>query len=175
MRISGRSKWAIMRMIVLLAVIGSVAFVYYRRTRLGRDSEAARPGDLTIRVQSIPVTDDLALGSFVVPSRQTHEVKITVDGNRMRNARLAGHFSVQNGPAIQVMLLDQEQYAAFRKDAKPGNFDYLSRKTTDGNIDVSIPHTGMYYIIFDNSSGESASVTVKADVTLRYETVQVSR
>jgi hypothetical protein len=93
----------------------------------------------------------------------------------MRNARLAGHFSVQNGPPIQVMLLDDEQYAVFRKDARPGNFDYLSRKTTEGNIDVSIPRTGMYYIIFDNSSGESASVTVKADLTLRYETVQVSR
>lgn len=91
----------------------------------------------------------------------------------MRNARLSGHFSVQNGPAIQVMLLDEEQYREFRKDSKPGNFDYLSRKTTDGNMDITIPHTGLYYIIFDNSSAESASVTVKADITLRYETVQV--
>jgi hypothetical protein len=167
----GRSKQAIVRAIVLLLVAGSIAFVYYRRTQ--RNSEASRPGDLTLRVRSIPVTDDLALGSFVVPSKETHEVKIAIDGHRMRNARLAGHFSVQNGPAIQVMLLDEEQYAEFRKGSKLGNFDFLSRKTTEGNIDISIPRTGMYYIIFDNSPGESASVTVKADVTLRYETVQV--
>jgi hypothetical protein len=159
------------RVILVLLVVGSIAFVYYRRTQ--RNSETARPGDLTLRVRSIPVTDDLALGSFVVPSKETHEVKIAIDGNRMRNARLAGHFSVQSGPAIQVMLLDEKQYAEFRKESKPGNFDFLSRKATEGNIDVSMPRTGMYYIIFDNSSGESASVTVKADFTLRYETVQV--
>ena len=172
MKISGRSKWIIVRAIVLLVAAGSIAFIYYRRTQ--RSSETARPGDLTFRVRSIPVTDDLALGSFVIPSKETHEVKLTIDGNRMRNARLAGHFSVQSGPAIQVLLLDEEQYVPFRKDARPGNFDYLSRKATDGNIDLSIPHTGMYYIIFDNSS-ESASITLKSDITLRYETVQVSR
>jgi hypothetical protein len=158
---------------VFLLAAGSASFVYYRHARMGQVSDSGRPGDVTFRVRSIPVTDDLALGSFVVPPKETHEVKITVDGNRMRNARLAGHFSVQNGPAIQVLLLDDEQYGEFRKDSKPGNFDYLSRKTTEGNIDVTIPRTGMYHIIFDNSSAESAPVTVKADVTLRYETVQV--
>jgi hypothetical protein len=173
MKSSRRSNWAIVRVIALLLFIGSLAFAYYRRTHPQLDNEAARPGDLTLRVRSIPVTDDLALGSFDVPPKETHEVKITVDGTRMQNTRVVGHFSVENGPGIQVLVLDEEQYVQFRKDSKPGSFDYLSSKTKDGNIDISIPHAGMFYIIFDNSSEPTASATVKANVTLRYETVQV--
>jgi hypothetical protein len=173
MKNSRRSNWTIVRVILLLLFIGSLAFAYYRRTHPQRESEDGRPGDLTLRVRSIPVTDDLALGTFAVAPKETHEVKITVDGTRMQNTRVVGHFSVENGPGIQVLVLDEAQYVQFRKDSKPGSFDYLSTKTKDGNMDISIPHAGMFYIIFDNSAEPSAAATVKANVTLRYETVQV--
>lgn len=94
-----------------------------------------------------------------------------MDEPNMRNARLTGYFS-STSPGIQVMLLDESEHTRFANQSTPSEFLYLSKTATNGTIEAPIPHNGTYYLIFDNSASEAA-VKVKADVTVRYETVQV--
>ena len=163
-------KGAGVRLVVLLILMGTIGFLSFREMR--RNREPVRPGELPLQVRSIRVTHDLALGSFVIPAGSTHDVKIPIDGNRMHDPHLGGHFRVQSGSAIEVELLDEDQYSKFRKDTRSASFIYVSGKTKDGYLDSTIPQPGLFYLIFDNSS-ESSPATVEADVTLRYITVRV--
>ena len=94
-----------------------------------------------------------------------------MDEPNMRNARLTGLFSATS-PGIQVMLLDETAHTRLINGSTPSEFLYLSKAATNGTIEAPIPHNGTYYLIFDNS-GSDVTVKVKADVTVRYETVQV--
>lgn len=163
-------KRAIARLVVLVILIGTIIFFSFREAR--RNREPARSGELPLQVRSIRVTHNLALGSFVIPAASTHDVKIPIDGNQMKDPHLGGHFRVQSGSAIQVELLDEDQYSKFRKDTRSASFIYVSGKTKDGYLDSTIPHAGLFYLVFDNSS-ESTPATVEADVTLHYMTVRV--
>jgi hypothetical protein len=99
-------------------------------------------------------------------------VKIVVDEHLMRNTRLAGHFSTSNGPGVEVLLLDENQYDTFQKNLTPAEIQYMSKTATSGDIQTNIPRAGTYYLVFVNSSAESPA-NITADVTLRYETVHV--
>jgi hypothetical protein len=159
---------------VLLAVALSLIFlIVYRRFVPRQNARPPGPNDpFTLQIHAIPVTHNLALGDFEVPAGGTHDVKVTVDEPRMRNARITGHFEAGSGPGIQVMLLDEPNYNRFTNHSTPSEFLYLSKSAASGNIEAAIPRIGMYYLVFDNSSSPS-SVKVKADVTVHYETVQV--
>jgi hypothetical protein len=159
---------------VLVAVALSLIFlIVYRRFVPRQNVTPVKPGDkFTLQVHSIPVTHNLALGDFDVPAKSTHDVKIALDEPRMRNARLAGRFSAANGSGIQVMLLDEDDYKRFTNHETPSRFLYLSKSAAAGTIEAAIPRTGTYYLVFDNSPSESG-VKITADVTVRYETVQV--
>src|SRR5262249_3360575 len=123
-------------------------------------------------IHSISVTNNLALGDFVIPPKSTHDVPITADESQIRNARLSGYFSTSNGPGVQVMLLDEDQYRRFQSNLTPSEYLYLSKPAANGIIDVAIPHSGQFYLIFNNSSPGS-SANVKANVAVRGEMVQV--
>ena len=164
-------KWSAVRLLVVFILMGGVAFFSYREWRPPGNGASAPSGDVTLQVRSIRVTKNIALGSFVIRGGSNHEVKLPID-DRMREPHLTGHFHVQSGSGIPVRLLDEDQYSQLQKDAKSAKFVYSSEKATDGDLDATFPHAGLYYLIFDNSS-ESASVTVEADVTLHYETVNV--
>ena len=97
---------------------------------------------------------------------------ITVDEDQMRNAHLLGFFSTSNGPGIQVMLLDDNQYRSFQSHSTPSEYIYLSKPASNGNFDIPIPHAGKYYLVFDNSTSDSAA-DVKASVAIRGEMVRV--
>ena len=73
---------------------------------------------------------------------------------------------------FQVTSPQAAQHNRFLNHSAPSEFLYLSKTAASGDIEAMIPHGGAYYLIFDNSASDS-SVKVKADVTVRYETVQV--
>jgi hypothetical protein len=162
------------RLILLLVAIAIMAIVSYWRTHAPQNANTRQLGgnDLVLRVRSLPITNRLDLGTFVVPDKSSHDVTISVDESRMRNAQFAGHFSTSNAPGIEVLLLDDDQYQRFQKKLAPSDVLYMSKMTTNGNIEAKVPHAGTYHLVFDNSHSES-SATVKADVTLHYETVRV--
>jgi hypothetical protein len=159
---------------VLAAIALSLIFlILYRRFVPRQNAIPPGPKDqFVLQVHAIPVTHNLALGEFEVTAGSTHDVKITVDEPRMRNARITGHFETGSGPGIQIMLLEENEYNRFTNHSTPSTFLYLSKSATSGNLEAAIPHTGTYYLVFDNSSSPSV-VKVKADVTVHYETVQV--
>lgn len=161
------------RLVLFVVTIVIVVIVVYRTRHPAQTRTTPESGSpYVLEVHSIPVTHNLALGEFEVPARSTHEAKVTLDEPHMRNARLSGHFSTSSGPGIQVMLLDEIQHNRFLNHSAPSEFLYLSKATASGDVEAMIPHGGAYYLIFDNSASDS-SVKVKADVTVRYETVQV--
>ena len=96
------------RPILLAIAIAVIAFVIYRRA-FPEKKAANSPGSVVLEVRSIPVTHNLALGDFEVPARATHDVKIAFDESAS-NARVSGEFAAVEGPGIQVMLLDENQY-----------------------------------------------------------------
>ena len=163
----------VLRVILLVAAMSIMAFLAYRQTHPSQRAAVPGPGnDLVFEVHAIKITNNLALGDLVIPAKGTHDVPITADESQMRNARLSGYFSTSNGPGIQVMLLDENQYHRFQTNSTPSEYVYLSKPASNGIIDVAIPHSGKYYLVFDNSSSES-NANVKATVAVRGEIVQV--
>ena len=126
---------------------------------------------MTFQVHAVAITNNLQLGEFTVPAKSTHDVTITADEAQMRNARLLGYYSV-NGSGIEVLVLDDDEYQRFQNHSTPSQYVYLSKSAPNGTIDVPIPHSGKYHLIFDNSSSDSG-VTVKANVAVRGEMVSV--
>jgi hypothetical protein len=162
------------RPIILLAAIAIIAVVSYVRKHTSQNAAAGRRGanDLVLQVRSVPITNRMDLGSFVVPAGQSHEFKIVVDESRMRNPHLAGHFSTTGGAGIEVLLLDEDQFQNFQNKVAPSQVLYMSKTAPSGDIAAALPHGGTYYVVFDNSHGQ-ASATVTGDVTVRFETVRV--
>ena len=158
------------RPILLAIAIAVIAFVIYRRA-FPEKKAANSPGSVVLEVRSIPVTHNLALGDFEVPARATHDVKIAFDESAS-NARVSGEFAAAEGPGIQVMLLDENQYRRAQNHQPPSGFLYLSKVATKGNIEADLPRTGTYYLVFDNSSSQS-STKVHADVAIRYQMMHV--
>ena len=162
----------LLRVILLVVALAIFSFLLYRRTHPSQTSIAESDNGLVFQIHSISVTNNLALGDFVISPKSTHDVPITADESQIRNAHLSGYFSTSNGPGVQVMLLAEDQYRRFKSNLTPSAYVYLSKAATNGIIDVAIPHSGQYYLIFNNSSSES-SANVKANVAVRGEMVQV--
>jgi hypothetical protein len=162
------------RPIILLAAIAIIAVVSYVRKHQSQNGAAGSPGTngLVLQVRSLPITNRMDLGTFGVPAGESHEFKIVVDENRMRNPRVAGHFSTGGGAGIEVLLLDEDQFKNFQNKVAPSQVLYMSKTASSGDITAALPHAGAYYVVFDNSHGQS-SATVTADVTVRVETVRV--
>ena len=160
------------RLILILAAIALIAFVSYQRYHRPENTLAHGSGDNDLIIHSIPVFHSLALGKFDIEAKGIHEVKITMDPSLMRNARLIGHFASTNGPAIQVLLLDETQYTKFKQDHAPADILFMSKTVPSGDIEAALPQGGTYYLVFDNSGSDTVA-HLEADVTLRYETVQV--
>jgi hypothetical protein len=162
----------VLRVVLLVIVLAIFWFLLYRRTHPSQTAIPGSDNDLVFQVHSIPVTNNLALGDFVIPPKTTHDVPITVDESQMRNAHLSGYFSTSNGPGVQVIVLDEDQYRRFKSNLTPSEYLYLSKAATNGIIDVAMPHSGHYYMVFDNSSSDS-SANVKANVAVGGEMVRV--
>jgi hypothetical protein len=160
------------RLIFLLGALAGIAFLSYQRFHRPQNTPSAPAGENDLVIRSIPVYHSLALGKFDIPAKASHEVKITMDPSLMRNARLIGHFSTLNGVGIQVMLLDESQFGNFRQNQTPSGILYISKTTTNGDIETTLPKGGTYYLVFDNSASDKPA-NVDANVTLRYETVHV--
>ena len=163
----------ITRIVLLVIVLALTAVLVYRRTHPAQSPAISGSGNnLVLQVHAISVTNNLALGDFVIPAKSTHDVRIGPTEDQMRNPRLTGVFSTAGSPGIKVMLLDEDQYNRFRNNSAPSEYAYLSGTLTNGTIDAAIPHPGIYYLVFDNSSSDS-SASVKANVAIRGEIVHV--
>src|SRR5690242_20204832 len=103
-----------LRFILLVVSLAIFSFLLYRRTHPSQVTFPESDNGLVFQVHSISVTNNLALGDFVIPPKSTHDVPITADESQMRNVRLSGYYSTSNGPGVQVMLLDEDQYRRFQ-------------------------------------------------------------
>src|SRR5229473_1141113 len=110
----------VLRVVLLVAAMAVTAFLAYRQTHPSQKiATAGRGNDLVFEVRSIPITNNLALGDFVIPAKGTHDVRITAEESQLRNVRVLGYFSTSSGPGIQVMLLDENQYGRFQNHSTP--------------------------------------------------------
>src|SRR5205823_508661 len=106
------AKMKLTRPILGLVALGLVGFGLYRRTHPPNAAALDGGNGPVIEIHSIAITNNLDLGQFTVDAKSTHDVPITADESQMRNARLLGYFSV-TGQNLQVILLDETQYARF--------------------------------------------------------------
>ena len=154
--------------VVALALVG---FGLYRRTHPANAPPPDSGNGPVFEIRSIAVTNNLDLGQFTVEAKNTHDVPITADESQMRNARLLGYFS-SNGTSLEVVVLDEMQYERFQNHSTPSEYLYISKSAPNGTIDVPLPHSGKYYLVFDNSASNSPT-TVKANLAVRGEMVRV--
>ena len=155
------------RPILALIALALVGFGLYRRTHPANVTPLDSGNGPVFEIHSVAITNNLDLGEFTVPAKSTHDVPITADESQMRNARLLGYFSA-GGTGLEVLLLDEAQYQRFQNHSAPSEYLYLSKSAPNGTIDVTLPHGGKYYLVFDNSASDSTT-TVKANLAVKGE------
>src|SRR5215831_4240096 len=79
----------LVRVLLLVIALGIFYFLLYRQTHPKEQTAptAAAGSGLEFQIHSVSVTNNLDLGDFVIPAKETHDVPIIVDETQMRNAR----------------------------------------------------------------------------------------
>jgi hypothetical protein len=137
-----------------------------------KEAEAKRARQLQSGVlpQSVSATENLAMGTFSVPSGSPREFRITVDSSRMMNVTVAGQFAVSGkNSGIEVYIFDEDDYTNWMY----GNDSialYDSGRKTMGEVRTRIEKSGRYFLIFQNSSS-SVALAVHAEIQLQYEKI----
>jgi len=163
----GRTRTAF----VVLAVLIALAFlaVFNEGTR----SAAAGPSSASHLFRtSVPRTESLASGEFVVRARGIWYKTIKVDTTRMSNVRVTGHFTASGGSGndIAAILTTQDDFENWKNGHRASAL-YSTSKTTVGNINVTITTPGTYYLAFSNTFSAFTDKNVSAEIDLHY-TVQ---
>jgi hypothetical protein len=126
--------------------------------------------------EQAPVTEKLAMGSYIVfaPSPQVWRVK--VDPKTMNNATISGHFSVTAGTPkqIDVLVFNEENYMKWKNDeddaerasAKPVA---SVMKSADGNINAKLTDAGYHYLVISDRQEYEGKKTVSAEITFQYD------
>jgi hypothetical protein len=132
------------------------------------ETERARQLQSGIQPQSVPAQENLAVGTFSVPSGTPKEFRIEVDASRMMDVTVKGKFAVSGkNNGIEVYIFDEDDYTNWLY----GNDSialYDSGRRTMGEIQARIVKPGRYFLIFQNPSS-SIPLDVHSDIQLQFE------
>ncbi|HEY2971453.1 MAG TPA: zinc-ribbon domain-containing protein [Pyrinomonadaceae bacterium] len=165
--------WAILVLILFLALLAYVGFRTYNDIRAAKPSARVEPPATQIippqppasRSHSIPLTNGavaVKAGSyawypFAVPAGAT-------------GVTVSGHFTAAGGTRndIQVYILDEDGFVNFKNEHTARTF-YNSGKVTQAAISAVLPNTpASYYLLFDNRFSPDAPKAVQVSATLSY-------
>ncbi|MFC6990348.1 hypothetical protein ACFQH3_00200 [Haladaptatus sp. GCM10025707] len=94
-----------------------------------------------------------------------------------RTGRVEYDFTVRQGPAIDVILMDESEYSFFKNGDRSQYYTALSRMdSTYGSVSEKLS-AGSYYLVFDNSNNGVASPPTNFDndlATVEY-TIEISQ
>lgn len=160
----GRTRNAL---IILIGLVGLVLLAVFNE---GTRTAAAGPSAASHLFRtSVPKTEPLASGQFLVRAGGIWYKTITVDTTRMSNVRVTGRFTASGGFGndIAAILTTQDDFENW-KNGHPAQALYATGKTTVGNINVTITTPGTYYLAFSNTFSAFTEKTVSAEIDLHY-------
>jgi hypothetical protein len=131
------------------------------------ETERSRQVHPGIQPQSVPVLEDLAVGTFSVSSGTPMEFRITLDTSWMMDVTVTGQLAVPGkNSGIEVCIFDEDDYTNWLY----GNDSialYDSGRKATGEIKDKIEKSGRYILIFQKKLS-SAALDVLADIQLQF-------
>ena len=119
-------------------------------------------------------TQQIVNSTFIVAAGQYQEHRFAVDLTQMSNVAVDGQFSTQgNSGDIDVALLSEGNFENWKAGREITLTLYASGRTGSGSLGVRITESGVYYLIFSNSFGDTGDKTVTADVRLTFDGEEV--
>lgn len=114
-----------------------------------------------------PNTQNLVDGVISIGANQYYEIKFTVNTTTMRSVKVVGTFKASGGSGndIEVLIVDDTAFSKWTQGHNVPNI-YYSGKLTASSINITMPNSGGYHLIFDNSFSliSSKEVTAKVDL-----------
>lgn len=119
-----------------------------------------------------PVIVKVLSGPFIVPALGYSSVNFQVDSERMQQARLFGNFTLVANKAgkkldIEMCLLNGDQFRMLTRGQSTTTL-YNTGRVTDSRINLSIPQSGTYYLVFNNKFSVLTPKTVSGVILLQY-------
>jgi hypothetical protein len=119
-----------------------------------------------------PIIVKVLSGPFVVPALGYASVNFQVDSVRMQQPRLVGSFTVVaikagNKLDIEMDLLNEEQFRIFARGQSVSPL-YNSGRVTSHQVNLSVPQSGTYYLVFNNKFSLITPKTVSGIILLHY-------
>ena len=109
---------------------------------------------------SSAIRHDIVDGNITLKSGSYEYYNFTVPPNN--NAQIRGNFSVCNDSTIEVLIMDEANFARWQSKQNANTF-YSSGEQTAANVTATLRSQGTYYIVFDNSFG-SAEKNVQTSI-----------
>jgi hypothetical protein len=164
------------KMLAVVLLIASFAVLAYRQVSLQRDLtnhqnfERNLLAQLASAERATHEVDSLISGSFSLSARSVKAVPVPVT-NGMSNVRLVGRFSAAGGMGndVEVLLFDHRDDFTNWTNGHAAKVMYQSGRTTVGNLNVPLPATGGYTLVFSNTFAFFLPRTITADVKLEYD------
>ena len=143
----------------LLASVVTIGACSPSRTSTTSTSTPIPPG-------STKVTKSIASGTIVVAPGGSRDIGFYVDLFVYR-PRVTGSFHASGGANdIEIFIVDDDQFSDWRmgRAIQPV---YNSRPTTASNIDVLLPKTGYFHLVFNNTYA-NAQKFVEANIYVEW-------
>ncbi len=108
-------------------------------------------------------------GAFTVPHLHDKAYRFAVPAGA-KDAALQGHFTATGGANndIEVWLMNDDGFVNWQ-NRHPVTPIYNSGRITQGTLNVSLPESGTYYLIFNNRFSVISPKAVQDNVSLTYK------
>jgi hypothetical protein len=82
------------------------------------------------------------------------------------NIHVIGNYSVQNNSTTRLYVMDQNSFEQWGKQNKNFSPIFDSGQSTNGDVNSTLTHSGVYYVLFENSNPAIQQVvTVELNLT----------
>ena len=152
----------------ILIALGVFSFVH--RSGLLIQETVARVGGLNYAVTRAPLQImQLMSGAIAVRPRQNYALFVDVN-HRMLNPRLVGNFQASGGSGndIETLVGTHADCANYLSRLAQPNFLQVVPRSARGRIDVALPKTGRYCVLFSNQFSTISEKIVSGEVRLEY-------
>ncbi len=117
----------------------------------------------------VPRAQSLIAAQIAVPRGALQSVPFTIDADRMQGARVVGRFEAAGGRGndVEVFITDADGLVNLQ-NGHPADVLYQSGKVTTGEIAVSVPKAGSYFLVFNNRFSVFSDKFISGPIELRY-------
>lgn len=109
--------------------------------------------------------------SFTLRAGDSRDYNFRVDTFTQKNVNIEGSFSVGSGNTIQVLLMSEAAFNAWRSTGAVDAL-YNSGTVASGNINIAMDTTGLYRLVFSNVADATNDKSVTTSVKMSFVLVE---